>query len=294
MTMKPVFIGIGEVLWDVLPDGRQPGGAPGNFIFHSTILGAEGITVSSIGDDSDGDDLIEHFNSLGLESRFLARNNNFPTGTVQVELDAGGEPDYTITENVAWDHIPGSILPAEITNRASVICFGSLAQRNSESAESISSLLNSVPENTLRIFDINIRQHYYTANILRRSLTVSDILKLNRDELVLLSDMFNLTGSNKEILDALLKKFELKMIALTRDSDGSILHSEDFHLEHPGVRTEVTDAVGAGDAFTATLAMGLVKKCPVELIHDHANRVAAWVCTQPGATPVLPDGLRTA
>ncbi len=282
-------VGIGEFLWDLLPAGRQLGGAPANFAYHAQALGAESVVVSAVGDDSLGRDLIEQLERIGLDDGFIARDPERPTGTVTVQLDAKGVPDFTIHEGVAWDAIPFSPELKDLAQKADCVCFGTLAQRCEISRHTIQNFVRSTRPDCLRIYDVNFRQHYYDKPIVDQSLAHTDVLKLNEQELPDLARLLSITGSDSEILKTLLKAYELELIALTQGERGSRLVglNDDSFLETPAVHVE--DTVGAGDAFTAALAMGLLQNLPINTIHQNATRLAAFVCTQKGATPELQE-----
>jgi len=293
MTNKKTFtiVGLGELLWDMLPDGKKLGGAPCNFVFHSHQAGLNSYVVSAVGEDKNGDDILKTVKDLNLNSSFIQRILDFPTGTVSVELDAEGKPTYKIHENVAWDHIAWNDKVQEIASNIDAVCFGSLAQRNSISRETISSFLNHTRAKCLKVFDINLRQQFYTREIIHSSLLHANILKLNEDELPVIARFFNYEGTEEKILEQLMADYQILLIAYTKGSDKStIIDSTGIsYCEVPKVK--VIDTVGAGDSFTAILVAGLLKKMDLQIIHKLATDVAAYVCTQQGATPVLPSYL---
>ena len=280
---KYLFIGLGEILWDLFPDGKKLGGAPANFVYHAQQLGAIGIPVSCIGDDDLGRELGDQLRSLGLEQHFIATDPKHPTGTVSVELDRYGNPDYIIHRNVAWDYIPTAEFLFDLAGQADVICFGTLCQRSDVSQTTIKKFISSKKPNALIVFDINLRQRYYTKQIIKNSLYLSDVLKLNEQELSVLKKMFGLADGQKESLSQLTNMFSLSLIALTRGAQGSLLFTIEETSDFAGTPTKVIDTVGAGDSFTAALCMGLLKKQKLEKINKFANRVAANVCSQAGA-----------
>jgi len=283
-------VGIGEFLWDLLSTGKQLGGAPANFAYHARVLGAESLVVSAVGDDPLGKELIGQLQRIGLSDDFIAVDPKRPTGTVTVQLDAKGVPDFTIHEGVAWDAILFSPGLEGVAQRADSVCFGTLAQRSETSRHTIQTFVQSTRPDCLRMFDVNLRQHYFSRPIIEESLAHADVLKLNDQELPVLARLLSITGSETEILKALLKTYELELIALTQGDRGSRLigFNDDSFLKTPVV--QVIDTVGAGDAFTAALAMGLLQNLPIKTIHENATRLAAFVCTQKGATPELPKG----
>lgn len=283
--MNACVVGIGEILWDMLPGGKQLGGAPANFAYHVHAQGLPANVVSSVGQDALGQEVRARLAELGMDTRYIDVNPNYPTGTVTVKLDANGHPDYTIHENVAWDHIHWRDELAEQAARTTAVCFGSLGQRSPVSRDTIRRFLRETPSDCIRVFDINLRQHYYSIEIIADSLTAANVLKLNHEELPVVSSLFSLSGSPHEILSSLLTRFSLDFITVTRGGDGSLLVTPNNVLEHPGYPVEVVDTVGAGDAFTATLVAGLLRGESLETIHDSANRRAAAVCAHAGAIP---------
>jgi fructokinase len=286
MNNKPLVAGIGELLWDILPTGKQIGGAPCNFAFHTLQAGCESIVISAVGNDKPGDELLMTLTDLTINCEFIQRNN-LPTGTVTVILNEKGHPQYAIHENVAWDNIKFTAKIESKINELDAVCFGSLSQRNYVSAATIQQLLELVKPGCLKVFDINLRQHFYSPEIITKSLDFADVLKLNDEELPVLSGLFSLKGEVKNHLKQLLNQFNLKYIVYTMGEKGSIIMTdkEFSFLESPEV--VVADTVGAGDSFTAVLVSGLLKGLPLNKVHEAATHTAAFVCTQKGATPVI-------
>jgi fructokinase len=278
---RPLVVGIGEVLWDMLPAAKQLGGAPANFAFHAGQLGAEACVVSRVGDDELGREILHRLDGLALNRDFVSVDADHPTGTVDVRLDAKGVPSYVIHEDVAWDWILPTPALLELARRADAVCYGTLAQRTPGNAYAIGQFVGSTRASCLRVFDVNFRQHYYDADTVRETLAMSNVLKLNEDEVPVL---VGLLPRRIELRDfpAL---FDLRVVALTRGPRGSVLFTKDGAFEHPGSPARIVDTVGAGDAFTAALVMGLLAGRDIDTINDHANRLAAFVCSQPGATP---------
>jgi fructokinase len=287
MNNKPIVAGIGELLWDVLPTGKQVGGAPCNFAFHAMQAGCESIVFSAVGNDQPGDELLSALAGLNLNCEYIQRNS-FPTGTVTVTLNEKGHPQYVIHENTAWDNILFNTKTETKIYELDAVCFGSLGQRNSVSAATIQRLLEAVKPDCLKVFDINLRQHFYSPEIITKSLEFATVLKLNDEELPVLSELFALTGEVKNQLTQLLSRFNLHTVVYTMGEKGSIIMTgnEYSFLESPKV--VVADTVGAGDSFTAVIVSGLLKGAPLSKVHEMATRVAAYVCTQKGATPVIP------
>jgi len=290
-ALKPVVVGLGEILWDLLPSGRKLGGAPANFAFHASQLGAQGLVVSSVGTDALGRDIFGRLPALGLTTRFVTMLDAYPTGTVSVQLDAHGTASYVIHEGVAWDHIRFVRETEILASRADAVCVGSLAQRNADSRATIQRFLTATRTECLRIFDLNLRQHYFDREIIETTLHRCQVLKLNDEEWPVLASLLGIEPTFPAGLRALLNEYGLSLIALTCGPRGSLLCSpaETDRLEAAPVH--VADTVGAGDAFTGALAVGLLKGRPLPVIHRHAARVAAYLCTQPGATPPLPADL---
>jgi len=290
MIDKKIIVGIGEMLWDVFPEGKQLGGAPVNFAYHCGQLGGLSYPVSCIGTDKLGNEIKTVLNTLDVNASFVATDSVHPTGTVQVTLNKG-KPSYEICEGVAWDNIPHSEKLMELARKSDAVCFGSLAQRNDVSRAAIHAFLNAMRLDSLKIFDVNLRQTFFSKEVIEKSLQLCNILKLSDEELPVLAEMFGLAGSELEQLEQLRAKFWLQLIAYTRGPDGSLLLTADEAGDHPGCPGKAVDSVGAGDSFTATLCMGLLNKKPLNKINDHANRVGTFVCQQAGATPIFPANL---
>jgi len=283
---KPIIAGIGELLWDCLPSGKQLGGAPCNFAYHAMQAGCESFVISAIGNDESGAEIKKVVKKLYLSTQYI-QENEFPTSTVTVSLDEKGHPDYTIHENVAWDHIRWNNEMQELAAKLDAVCFGSLAQRNSDSQESIQSFISSLKRDCLKVFDINLRQNYYSNKTIVDSIMMSDMLKLNDDELPILANYLVLNGSAENQIEKLIELFNLKYIIYTMGSKGSIIKSENetSYAEVPNIN--VADTVGAGDAFTAIFIAGILQGIPLKEVHKKATEIAAYVCTQKGATPKL-------
>ena len=286
------LVGIGEVLWDLLPGGRQLGGAPANFTYHARALGADTRLISRIGDDDLGREALDRLTKLGVPTDCIEVDRALPTGTVGVEVAADGQPQFTIHEHVAWDALSGEPAGRLAVATADAVCFGTLAQRSEPSRSSIISLVAAVPPAALRIFDVNLRQNYFSSRLINESIAFADVLKLNETELPQLAVMFDLTGDERSQIRQLAERNLLRVVAYTRGGRGSLIYSEGSWSEHPGFPTKVVDTIGAGDSFTAALALGLLAGWPLDEIHQRASEVAAYVCSQPGATPVLPERLR--
>ena len=289
---KYTVAGIGELLWDVFPEGRRPGGAPMNFACHCSQLGAAGFAVSCVGNDSAGMDLLERLRTLRVDVSCIAEVSGYPTGTVQVTLDESGKPAYRIADPAAWDRLPVSAEMEALAGRADAVCFGSLGQRSDVSRRAIRSFLRAMRPGTLKIFDVNLRQTFYSEEIITSSLELATVLKLSDEELPVLAAMYGLSGSVSAQLSGLLDRFRLDLVACTCGANGSLLMTPAETDRHPGYPGKAVDSVGAGDSFAAALCMGLLNGVPLKKINDHANRVAAFVCSQPGAIPEIPVRLR--
>lgn len=289
---RPIVVGIGEVLWDLLPGGRALGGAPINVACHAAQLGAAATAVSAVGDDAFGREIIERLHGFGLDTAHMGVVQKFPTGTVGVTLDAHGVPTFTIHQPVAWDEIRMTDNVRALARTADAVAFGSLAQRSPTSRQSIGEFLDATPKDCIRVFDINLRQQFYTAEIITASLRRATVLKVNDTELPVIADLLGLHGEETDLLKALVMAYKLQLVILTKGAQGSRMMSADEDVAHPGCKAKVVDSVGAGDSFTATATMGLLRGLSLSRIQDAANRVAAYVCSQSGAVPVLPKELQ--
>jgi fructokinase len=290
-TSTPIVVGIGEVLWDLFPGGRQLGGAPANFAYHAHALGAEAFVISGVGDDEDGKQIVEALQHMGLDTRFLQTVRKRPTGTVSVEVDAAGKPHYVIHENVAWDAITWDESMTELALAADAVCLGTLAQRAFITRSTVLAFVQHTRPECLRILDLNVRQGFYSRDLIDTSLQVCNVLKLNDEEWPTIATLLELDPSVPEGVADLMKRYELRLVALTQGSAGSLLVTPETVDAQPGQRVQVVDTVGAGDAFTAGLAMGLLGGEPLPRVHARAARIAAYVCTQAGATPRIPKEL---
>lgn len=280
-------IGLGEILWDMLPAGKQLGGAPANFAYHAQALGGNGVVVSCVGEDDLGREILTKLRNLNLDSKHIAIDRDHPTGTVTVELDARGVPSYTIHEGVAWDYIRPSDGLMTLAQQANAVCFGSLCQRSAVSRQTVRQFIGATSGGCVRILDINLRQSYFNREIIGTLLDLSNVLKLNDEELPVVANLLGITGTETEVLEQLVARYRLQLIALTRAGQGSRLFSQAADCSHSGFEVEVADTVGAGDSFAAVLALGLLRGDTLDHINEHANRVASFVCTQNGATPPL-------
>lgn len=289
---KDLIIGMGEVLWDVLPEGKKLGGAPCNFAYHVSQFGLDSCAVSAIGDDPLGKEIIENLDEKGVN--YHIDTVPYPTGTVQVELDSNGVPQYEIKENVAWDNIPYTERLEELAQQTKAICYGSLGQRNIVSRNTINRFLDNIPaeNDPLVVFDINLRQSFYTKEILCNSMKRCNILKINDEELVIVSRLFGYPGIDlQDKCWILLGKYNLKMLILTCGINGSYVFTPGNVSFQPTPTVNVADTVGAGDSFTAAFIASILRGESVEKAHSRAVEVSAYVCTQNGAMPRLPERL---
>lgn len=290
--MNNVVVGMGEALWDVLPEGKKIGGAPANFAYHVSQFGLTSCVVSAVGPDALGKEIQENLTSKGLNH--LIAEVPYPTGTVQVEIDQAGVPQYEIKENVAWDNIPYTAQLEALAKRTQAVCFGSLAQRNVVSRETIDRFLDAMPqtEDSLVVFDVNLRQGFYNKEILCNSMKRCNILKINDEELVTVSRMFGYPGIDlQDKCWILMGKYNLKMLILTCGINGSYVFTPGNVSFQPTPKVDVADTVGAGDSFTAAFIASILKGKSVAEAHSIAVRTSAFVCTKDGAMPVLPSDL---
>lgn len=292
MTKDNIVVGMGEALWDVLPEGKKIGGAPANFAYHISQFGLPSCVVSAIGADALGREIVENFTSKSLTH--LLPEVPYPTGTVQVVIDQAGIPQYDIRENVAWDNIPFTPQLEALARRTRAVCFGSLAQRNTVSRNTIVSFLDAMPrrDDSLVVFDVNLRQSFYNKEILCDSMSRCNILKINDEELDTISRMFGCPDIDlQDKCWILLGKYNLKMLILTCGINGSYVFTPGNVSFMPTPKVEVADTVGAGDSFTAAFIANILKGRPVAEAHAKAVQTSAFVCTKNGAMPVLPAEL---
>jgi len=288
-----VMVGLGEILWDMLPEGKKLGGAPANFIFHCHQLGHKGFIASRIGCDSLGNEIDLQLKALQLPTSYLQQDKIQPTGTVSVTLDTQGQPSYTIHKPAAWDFIEENEALRELCQMSDLICYGSLGQRDLISRQTIQTLLKNAGIKTLKLCDINLRQHFYNRELVMESLAAADILKLNDQELPVVAQLCGETSQDTASqMKYLREKFNLKLVCLTRGENGCVLINAEETVEHKGFTTRVKDTVGAGDAFTAAMAHLYLNKAELSVIAEMANKVGAFVASQSGGTPLWPESLR--
>ena len=295
-------VGIGEALFDCLPEGRKLGGAPANFAYHVSQFGLNGCAISAIGDDELGEEIVETFEKVDL--RYVLPRVEQPTGTVKVTLDDKGIPQYDICLGVAWDNIPLTDEMLDIARNAEAICFGSLAQRSEISRRTIHAFLDAAPRTAMKVFDINLRQQWYTAEVIAESLNRANVLKINDEELDVVATMLlgvsttpgKLIAEDPEktrlVCSDLIAKYNLNMLILTCGAIGSYVFTEDEESYISTPKVVVADTVGAGDSFTATFVARMLQGKSIREAHENAVQVSAFVCTQNGAMPELPEYLK--
>jgi fructokinase len=286
MSGKNTVVGLGELLWDVFPDRKELGGAPANFAYMTSLLGDEGVVASRVGRDRLGNAAARRLAKLGLSQAWLQLDTKNATGTVNVEIAADGQPQFQIAESVAWDHFEWTSQWQALAGRAAAVCFGSLAQRSPRSRETIRLFLETLRPEALKVFDVNLRQSFFSADILRESAKIADIMKVNHEELPRVAQLLGYKPNAKEEpAPWLLRNFGLKLVCVTEGPKGSFLVSADGVHKHPGFPTAVADTVGAGDAFTAALIHYYLWGASLEAMNEAANRMGSWVAGQVGATP---------
>jgi fructokinase len=280
-------VGVGEVLWDLLPSGKQLGGAPANFAYMTSLQGDLGIVASSLGGDELGDEVVTRLAGLGLSTDYLQRDPAHPTGSVKVQIDGAGQPRYQIIENVAWDFLQWTPQWQQVARSADAVCFGSLAQRSPRSRLTIRAFLQATRREALRVFDVNLRQSFYSPDILAESFQQASLVKLNHEELPRVMHLLGLSyDGDVTSAERLLRVQNLKLICVTRGDNGSVLAGESGTHAHPGFPVRVVDTIGSGDAFTAALVHHYLREASLQEMNEAANRMGAWVASCAGATPV--------
>jgi fructokinase len=279
-------IGLGELLWDLLPKGKQLGGAPANFAYITSLLGDDGIVASRIGNDDMGAEALQRLDELHLPTPHIQIDASHPTGAVIVEVDAAGQPRFEIAQPAAWDFMEWTSAWQQLAQQADAVCFGSLAQRAPTSHATIREFVQATHRDAVKVFDVNLRQTFFSADLLADSMKLADIVKLNHDELPRIMGLFDLSHVD-EMASArrLVALHNLKLVCVTRGDRGSLLVTRDAWSDHPGYQTTVADTVGAGDAFTAGMVYQYLRGEPLRQMANLANRLGAWVAGQVGATP---------
>ena len=281
--MERPIVGIGEILFDMLPSGAQLGGAPANFAYHVCCLGGRGVAVSAIGKDKLGEEVKTILASKKLEA--VLPEVDFPTGVVNVELDGNGVPQYTIIEDVAWDNVPYTPQMKELASSAAAVCFGTLAQRNPVTRATVRDFIADMPSDSLKVYDINLRQHFYSRDIIEESLRMADILKINDEEIGVVADIFGLEDTPEQACRSLISQYGLRLVILTRGADGSDVVTPDEKYSVACPKVKIADTVGAGDSFTAAFVHAYLRGDSIRECHDIANRISAFVCSRSGAMP---------
>ena len=291
--MSFLVAGIGEVLWDVYPDAAHFGGAPANFACHAASLGAESWMVSAVSNDDLGERALEKLRARNVKCVHVERDPHHATGRVLVTLNQAGQATYEFAADTAWDHLTWSEDLATLAARCDAVCFGTLGQRSPVSRETIRRFVAATPASALRVFDVNLRQRFYDADTIRTSLELASAVKLNDEELPIVGELCGLRSvTPREMLIELARVYDLRFAALTRGPRGSLLIAGADEDDCPAPPTDAVDTVGAGDAFTAALVVGFLRGLPLNAVNRHANAIASFVCSQKGATPVLPSELR--
>ncbi|MFW5501520.1 MULTISPECIES: carbohydrate kinase family protein [unclassified Maridesulfovibrio] len=287
--MKQLFIaGLGEILFDVLADSEEIGGAPVNFAYHAGRLGADGAAISTLGDDDRGRRATYELMNRELYLSGVSIDPDHETGYVEASLDDQGVATYYFPDDIAWDHLKLNDTAMDFAAQVDAVCFGTLAQRSAESRKAIQTFLDAAPQ-ALKVYDMNLRQNFYSKEIIAESLERADVLKLNDDEIRVIAPMFGLEGSERDMLKTLHDNFGLKCSVLTRGNKGSLIICDEGEIDHPGIEvTKISDTIGAGDSFTAAVTIGLLLGHSLKEISDHANKLAAHVCSCKGAMPAIP------
>lgn len=289
--MKKRVVGLGEVLWDLLPHGACLGGAPANFAYITTLMGDQGIVASCIGEDSRGIDALRRLEELGLDIDHVQTDREHPTGTVNVKLDAGGQAQFEIAQPVAWDFLRWTLDWERLAQSADAVCFGSLAQRSETSRCTVRKFLAATSPETVKVFDANLRQSHYSRDILAESMKLADIVKFNEDELPKIMRLCEFPHKDeRNSAQRLIKEFDLEIVCVTRGGKGSLLLRGDEVNEHRGFKVRVADTVGSGDAFTAGLVHEYLHGASLNLMNEVANLVGAWVASEVGAMPTPKRG----
>lgn len=289
MTPPPIIVGIGEILWDLLPSGRELGGAPANFAYCSHLLGNCGIVASRVGCDVLGSEVRERLRVSGVSDECVQADSTHPTGTVNVQVDSAGKPEFEITYPAAWDFLEWNVELRQLARSCDAVCFGTLAQRSQQSRRTILEFLDATERNCLRVFDVNLRQSFFSVEIVTESISRASAMKLNHEELPVVADLLGI--AENDFSARTLEIFNLQFVCVTRGEKGSILFGRGSAHEHPGFHAEVKDTVGAGDAFTAGLVHEYLRGASLSQMNDTANRMGAWVASCSGGMPKAPESL---
>ena len=292
MTHRLVIAGIGEVLWDVYPDAARFGGAPANFACHAAALGADAWMASAVGVDELGRSALATLETAGVQCETVARDREHDTGQVLVTLDSSGQASYKFADDSAWDHLEWSAALESLAERCDAVCFGTLGQRSEISRATIRRFVRTAPPRALRMFDVNLRQHFYDKDTVHTSLEIASAVKLNDEELPRVAEFCGIHASTpRQMLRELVDRYDLRLAALTCGAEGALLMAGVEESTYPAVPVKVVDTVGAGDAFTAAIVPDFLRGLSLTEINRHANAVASFVCSQPGAVMKLPEHL---
>jgi len=285
---KKTCVGFGELLWDCFPDERRPGGAPANVAYHAQMLGMRGVVASRVGSDDAGRELREFLKQQGLDTTHIQTDDRRPTGSVTVDLDAAGQPSYTIHENVAWDHIASTDALLDLAATANALCFGTLAQRSAATRDTLAACLERAGNSVLRVYDVNLRPPHDDRETIESSLRAADVLKLNEGEVKTISQLLQLGLAEPQFFaGTVLERYGVKLVCVTRGAEGCLLVDAAEAVEEPGIEIEQADPVGAGDSFSAALIYGVLNDWPLAAIAKLANRVAALIASNSGAMPAV-------
>jgi|SRR5579862_4644025 len=290
--MEFTVLGLGEVLWDLLPTGPQLGGAPTNFAYHASILGARAMVVTRVGNDDLGRAALDRFKGMRLPTESVQVDPSRPTGTVTVTLNEKGVAQYVFADDSAWDDLAVTDSAVAAASAVHAVCFGTLGQRTERSRKVIQHLVAAAPAGALKVFDVNLRLNFYSRDVIEQSMRLANVLKINDEELRVLTSMFSLQGNVRQRIEWFAYSFGFKTVVLTRGADGSLIHHDGRWSEMPPRPIRVLDTVGAGDAFAAGLAMGLLNGMELGELHHVAAEMARYVCSQCGGTPSMPDAFR--
>jgi fructokinase len=286
MRREFTVVGLGEVLWDLLPAGKQLGGAPANFAYISTLLGDRGVVASRVGNEALGDEAAERLRTLGRDVSYLQRDRLYPTGTVPVEVNRSGHPRFKIRKHVAWDFLGWTPSWKRLAEKADAVCFGALAQRSPRSRATIGKFLRYTRKDAVRVFDVNLRQGFYCAEVLQASFSVATIVKMNQEELPVILTLLGLEPGEEKRSAKRLLAFGPELVCVTRGERGSLLVTEKRAVEHAGFLVRVKDTIGSGDAFTAGLVHQYLRGASLQKMSEAANRVGSWVASEVGGMPV--------
>jgi fructokinase len=279
-------VGLGELLWDLFPEGKQLGGAPANFAYMTSLLGDEGLVASRVGNDALGRAAARRLQRIGLKSSHIQLDSAHRTGTAKVEIDEAGQPTFEFAESIAWDFFQWTTDWNELAEKTDAVCFGSLAQRSPRSRATVRAFLQAVGKRTVRVFDVNLRQPFYSRETLDESLKICDIVKLNQDEIAAVPEILGHPADGEESAARWIRDtYKLKLVCVTRGEQGSLLVAEKHISNHPGCKVRVADTVGSGDAFTAAMVYHYLRGASLANLSEAANRMGAWVAAQTGATP---------